>query len=121
MEQLREAAIELAKAALALGVTEWTSQALLAVMRLEGSTWLVGGAMQALSAAYLTRVVAHAMADVLALSNGVPEVDLQAIKRQAPLLVARAAEAERLDWKGFLNQGKTWLQSSQGPWASAGG
>jgi hypothetical protein len=121
MEQLREAAIELAKAALALGVTEWTSQALLAVMRLEGSTWLVGGAMQALSAAYLTRVVAHAMADVLALSNGVPEVDLQAIKRQAPLLVARAAEAERLDWKGFLSQGKTWLQSSQGPWASASG
>jgi hypothetical protein len=121
MEQLREAAIELAKAALALGVTEWTSQALLAVMRLEGSTWLVGSAMQALSAAYLTRVVAHAMADVLALSIGVPTVDLQAIKRQAPLLVARAAEAERLDWKGFLSQGKTWLQSSQGPWASASG
>lgn len=84
LAQLREAATELAKAALALGVTEWTSQALLSAMRLEGTTWLVGGALQALSAAYLTRVVAHAMADVLALSSGVPEMDLQAIRQQAP-------------------------------------
>jgi hypothetical protein len=111
LAQLREAATELAKAALALGVTEWTSQALLSAMRLEGTTWLVGGALQALSAAYLTRVVAHAMADVLALSSGVPEMDLQAIRQQAPLLVARAAEAERLDWMGFLSQGQAWWRS----------
>ncbi len=114
MQQLREAATELAKAALALGITEWTSQALLSAMRLEGTTWLVGGTLQALSAAYLTRVVAHAMADVLALSSGVAEMDLQALKRQAPLLVARAAEAERLDWKGFLQQGQAWLLSQPG-------
>jgi uncharacterized protein (DUF697 family) len=109
LEQLRAAAAELARAALGLGLVEWSSQALLAAARLHGATWLVGGALQALSAAYLTRVVGHAMADVLALSSGVAEVDLAEIRRQAPLLVARAAEAERIDWSGFLAQARQWL------------
>ncbi|MCP9884004.1 YcjF family protein [Synechococcus sp. ATX 2A4] len=109
MEQLRAAATELARAALALGVVEWTGQALTSVMRLEGSAWLVGSSLQALSGAYLTRVVARAMTDVLALSSGVAEADLQAIRLQAPLLVARAAESERLDWPAFLQQGRQWV------------
>jgi hypothetical protein len=108
-DQLREAATELAKAALALGVAEWSSQALISLMRLEACTWLVGSALQALSAAYLTRVVARAMADVLALSNGLAEADLAEVRRQAPLLVARAAAAEQLDWSGFLAQARAWL------------
>ena len=115
LETLRSAATELARAALALGLVEWSSQALLAAARLHGATWLVGGTLQALSAAYLTRVVGHAMADVLALSNGVTEADLAAIRRQAPMLVSRAAEAERIDWNGFLQQGGQWLQQSLAP------
>jgi len=111
LEQLRAAAAELARASLALGVVEWSSQALAALVKWHGATWLVGSALQALSAAYLTRVVASAMADMLALSVGVPEPDLAAIKRQAPLLVARAAEAEKLDWSAFLVQGRQWLSS----------
>jgi hypothetical protein len=67
--------------------------------------------MQALSAAYLTRVVGRAMADVLALSSGVSEPDLERIKREAPLIVARAAESEKLDWQAFLQQGRQWLTS----------
>jgi uncharacterized protein (DUF697 family) len=110
VDQLRSAALELGRAALALGVVEWSSQALLGAMRLDAASWLVGGALQAFSAAYLTRVVGRAMADVLALSVGVGAPDLEAIKRQAPLLVARAAEAERLDWAAFLRQGRVWLQ-----------
>jgi len=109
-EQLRAAATELGRAALTMGVVEWSSQALAAAVKLHGATWLVGGTLQALSAAYLTRVVGHAMADMLALSAGVSEPDLEAIKRQAPLLVARAAEAEKLDWNGFLQQGLGWIQ-----------
>lgn len=109
VEQLKAAAGELAKASLLLGVVEWSSQALAAAVRLHGATWLVGGAFQALSAAYLTRVVSHAMADVLALSAGVEAPDLERIKREAPLLVARAAEVERLDWPGFLQQGRDWI------------
>ncbi len=109
-DQLREAAIELAKAALALGVAEWSSQTLLTLMRLEAGSWLVGSALQALSAAYLTRVVALAMADGLALSSGVVEADLAELRRQAPLLVSRAAVAAQLDWPGFLGQAKDWLR-----------
>ncbi len=109
VEQLKAAAVELAKASLLLGVVEWSSQALAAAVRLHGATWLVGGALQALSAAYLTRVVSHAMADVLALSAGVEAPDLERIKREAPLLVARAAEAEKVDWTGFLQQGRDWI------------
>lgn len=118
-EQLRDAAIELAKAALALGVAEWSSQGLLALMRLEASTWLVSGVLQALSAAYLTRVVAHAMADVLALSSGVAETDLQQLRLQAPLLVAKAAAAEQLNWPAFLRQARDWVLA--GPEPTEGG
>jgi len=110
---LRAAAAELAAASMALGVAEWSSQTLLGLMRLHGATWLVGSALQALSAAYLTRVVAHAMADVMALSVGVDGPDLARIKREAPLLVSRAAEAEKLDWPAFLAQARDWLQQQQ--------
>ncbi|MCT0226184.1 YcjF family protein [Synechococcus sp. CS-1328] len=110
MAQLREAALELGKAALAQGVVEWSTQALAAAIKLHGATWLIGGTVQAVSAAYLTRVVGHAMADMLALTAGVAAPDLERIKRQAPLLVARAAEAEKLDWAAFLHQGRSWVQ-----------
>ncbi|MEB3184312.1 MAG: YcjF family protein [Cyanobacteriota bacterium] len=112
LEQLRAAAAELARACLALGVVEWSSQTLAGLLKLHGATWLVGGAVQALSAAYLTRVVGRAMADVLALSSGVAVPDLERIKREAPLLVARAVESERLDWPSFLQQGRQWLAAA---------
>ncbi len=115
LEQLRAAASELAKAALAQGVVEWSSQALATAVKLHGATWLVGGSLQALSAAYLTRVVGRAMADTLALAAGVAEPDLARIRREAPLLVARAAEEERLDWGEFLRQGRRWWEQQAAP------
>ncbi|MFN5195371.1 MAG: DUF697 domain-containing protein, partial [Cyanobacteriota bacterium] len=108
-DQLRQAALELGRAALAFGVVEWSSQALTTAMRLHGATWLVGGAASALSAAYLTRVIGHAMADVMALNAGVSSPDLERIRREAPLLIARAADAEKLDWPTFLQQARLWL------------
>jgi uncharacterized protein (DUF697 family) len=111
LEQLRAAAAELARASLALGVVEWSSQSLAGLLKLHGATWLVGGAVQALSAAYLTRVVGRAMADVLALSSGVSEPDLERLKREAPLIVARAAGTERLNWSQFVQEGREWLQT----------
>ena len=108
-EQLQATAVELARAALTLGVVEWSSQALAGVVKWHGPTWLLGSAVQALSAAYLTRVVGRAMADTLARSVGVAEPDLERIRREAPLLVAQAAEAEKLDWPAFLRQGRQWL------------
>ena len=117
LEQLQAAGQELAKAALQLGVVEWTSQALAGLGKWHGATWLLGSAVQALSAAYLTRVVARAMADYLALASGVAEADLALLKAQAPLLVARAAETEKLDWSAFVQQGQQWLrqQAALGP------
>jgi hypothetical protein len=73
----------------------------------------VGGALQALSAAYLTRVVGRAMADYMALAAGVPEAELERLlQQQAPVLVARAAEEEKLNWAGFLQQAQQWMQQS---------
>ena len=105
---LREAASHLARAALAQGVVEWTSQTLLGLAKLEAGSWLAAGVMQSLSAAYLTRVVGRSMADWLAVNAGVSEPDLASLKREAPLLIARAAEEERLDWSGFLQQSRQW-------------
>ena len=109
LDVLKEAAAQLARAALAQGVVEWSSQMLLGLAKVDGGSWLVAGAMQALSAAYLTRVVGRSMADWLAVNAGVAEPDLKLLKQQAPLLVARAAEEERLDWSGFLQQSRQWL------------
>ncbi|WP_244273073.1 YcjF family protein [Synechococcus sp. N32] len=106
---LREAAAKLARVALAQGVVEWTGQTLLGLAKLDGGSWLIAGSMQALSAAYLTRVVGRSMADWLAINAGVDELDLVALKQQAPLLVARAAEEERVNWNGFVQQSREWL------------
>ena len=103
---LREAASHLARAALAQGVVEWTSQTLLGLAKLEAGSWLAAGVMQSLSAAYLTRVVGRSMADWLAVNAGGSETDLASLKREAPLLIARAAEEERLDWTGLLQQAR---------------
>jgi len=108
-EQLQAAATELGRTALGLGALEWGSQALAGVLKLHGATWMVGGVMQALAAAYFTRVVARAMADYLALAAGVPSAELPALKHKLPLLVATAVEQERLDWPAFAEQARDWI------------
>ena len=109
IELLQAAAGQLARIALAQGVVDWTGQTLLGLAKLDGGSWLVAGSMQALSAAYLTRVVGRSMADWLALSAGVIEPDLNELRQRAPLLVAKAAEEERLDWNLFLQDSRRWL------------
>ena len=115
---LRVIARQLGTAALAQGVVELSGQALLGLARLDGSSWVAAGAVQALSAAYLTRVVGVSMADWMALNAGVPEPDLEELKRQAPLLVARAAEQERLNLAGFARQAREWIEERKG-WTTA--
>lgn len=120
-DQLRTAALELGRVALALGTVEWGGQALSAALRLHGATWLVGGTLQALSAAYLTRVLARSMADALALASGVPDADLPALQARFPQLVGRALEQERLDWQGFVDQALAWGQRQIAPMAPPAG
>jgi hypothetical protein len=55
------------------------------------------------------------MADMLALSAGVSEPDLVRIRQEAPLLVARAAAEEKLDWPAFLGQGRRWIDQQRAP------
>tara|TARA_B100000700_G_scaffold252983_1_gene284663 strand:- start:357 stop:1712 length:1356 start_codon:yes stop_codon:yes gene_type:complete len=102
---------QLAIAAIGQGVVEWTGQSLLSMAKLDGSTWVAAGTIQALSAAYLTRVVGRSIADWMALNNGVTKPDLELIKQQAPQLVSKAAELERVDWVAFLKQSKEWIQT----------
>ena len=109
-EVLQVVARQLGSAALAQGVVELSGQALLGLAKLDGASWIAAGAMQGLSAAYLTRVVGVSMADWMALNAGVAEPDLEELKRQAPLLVARAAEQERLNLAGFAQQAREWIQ-----------
>ena len=110
-ELLEVVARQLVVAAIAQGVVEWSGQSLLSMAKLDGSSWIAAGTIQALSAAYLTRVVGRSMSDWMALSNGVAEPDLELIKQQAPQLVLKAAELERVDWVGFIKQSKDWIQS----------
>ena len=109
-EVLQVVARQLGSAALAQGVVELSGQALLGLAKLDGASWIAAGAMQGLSAAYLTRVVGVSMADWMALNAGVAEPDLEELKRQAPLLVARAAEQERINLPGFAQQAREWIQ-----------
>ncbi len=108
-ESLQIIARQLATTAIAQGVVEWSGHALLGVAKLHGSSWLAAGTMQAMSAAYLTRVVGRSMADWMALNNGVSEPDLEMLKKQAPELVASAANKERVNWNGFLKQATNWV------------
>ena len=84
---------------------------MLSLAKLDGSSWVAAGTIQALSAAYLTRVVGRSIADWMAINNGVTKPDLELLKQQAPQLVSRAAELERIDWVSFLKQSKEWIQS----------
>ena len=108
-ETLQIVARQLVGAALTQGVVEWSSQALLGIAKLHGGSWIAAGTMQALSAAYLTRVVGRSMADWLALNNGVSELDLELLKDQVPQIVSNAAKEERVDWSLFVDQAKSWI------------
>ena len=109
-ETLQLIAKQLAAAAIAQGVVEWSGHALLGFAKLHGGSWFAAGTIQAISAAYLTRVVGRSMADWMALNNGVSEPDLQVLKQKLPQLVANAAEKERMDWGAFLNQANKWIK-----------
>jgi len=75
----------------------------------------VSRALQALSAAYLTRC-GPCEADCAGPSAAAcPQADLQQLRLQAPLLVAKAAAAEQLDWPGVLRQAKTGCLRSLAP------
>ena len=94
---------EILKTAIAQGVIEWSGSALIGLTKLHGPNWLVSGAFQAVSAAYLTRVVSSSLADFMAITKGVEEPDLEFIKKNSVRIVEKAFEKEKINWRGFIS------------------
>ena len=101
-EILDKVSKQIIKTAIAQGVIEWSGQTLIGLTKLHGPNWLVTGAFQAISAAYLTRVVSSSLADFMALTKGVSEPDLEFIKENSEKIVERAFENEKINWKSLI-------------------
>ncbi|MDC3183860.1 YcjF family protein [Prochlorococcus sp. AH-716-B20] len=103
-EILDKVSKQIIKTAIAQGVIEWSGQTLIGLTKLHGPNWLVTGAFQAISAAYLTRVVSSSLADFMALTKGVSEPDLEFIKENSDKIVERAFENEKINWKSLISE-----------------
>ena len=102
-DMFNEVSKQIIKASIAQGVIEWSSQTFLSFSKLHGPNWIVAGSLQAISAAYLTRVVSRSLADFMALSKGVTEPDLEFLKNNADKIVQNAFENEKINWKGLIS------------------
>ncbi len=101
-EILDKVSKQIIKTAIAQGVIEWSGQTLIGLTKWHGPNWLVTGSYQAISAAYLTRVVSSSLADFMAISKGVSEPDLEFIKENSEKIVEKAFENEKINWKSLI-------------------
>ena len=101
-EILDKVSKQIIKTAIAQGVIEWSGQTLIGLTKLHGPNWLISGVFQAISAAYLTRVVSSSLADFMAITKGVSEPDLEFIKENAEKIVKKAFENEKINWKSLI-------------------
>ena len=108
-EILDKVSKQIIKTAIAQGVVEWSSQTLISLTKLHGPNWLVTGVFQAISAAYLTRVVSSSLADFMAITKGVSEPDLEFIKQNSEKIVKKAFENEKINWKSLIPELKNQM------------
>jgi len=101
-EILEKISKEILKMAIAQGVVEWSGQTILGIYKFHGPNWLVAGSFQAVSAAYLTRVVSRSLADFMAINKGVSESDLENIIINSEKIVENAFKSEKIIWQSFL-------------------
>jgi len=101
-EILEKISKEILKTAITQGVVEWSGQTLLGISKFHGPNWLVAGSFQAVSAAYLTRVVSRSLADFMAINKGVSESDLENIISNNEKIVENAFISEKINWQSFL-------------------
>ena len=101
-EILEKISKEIIKTAIAQGVIEWSGQAVIGISKIHGPNWLIAGSFQAISAAYLTRVVSRSLADFMAISKGVLEPDLDFIKSNSGKIVENAFLNEKINWKSLI-------------------
>ena len=100
---------QIIKTAIAQGVIEWSGQTLIGITKLHSPNWLISGTFQAVSAAYLTRVVSTSLADFMAITKGVSEPDLEFIKENTDKIVETAFENEKINWKSLIPELKNPL------------
>ncbi len=108
-EILDKVSKQIIKTAIAQGVIEWSGQTLIGLTKLHGPNWIVTGTFQAISAAYLTRVLSTSLADFMAITKGVSEPDLEFIKENSEKIVEKAFENEKINWKSFMSELKNPL------------
>ena len=108
-EILDKVSKQIIKTAIAQGVIEWSGQTLIGLTKWHGPNWLITGSFQAISAAYLTRVVSSSLADFMAISKGVSEPDLEFIKENSEKIVEKAFEKEKINWKSLISELKNPL------------
>ena len=101
-EILEKISKEIIKTAIAQGVIEWSGQAVIGISKIHGPSWLIAGSLQAISAAYLTRVVSRSLADFMAISKGVLEPDLNFIKSKSSKIVENAFQSEKINWQSLI-------------------
>ena len=101
-EILEKVSKEIIKTAIAQGVIEWSGQAVIGISKIHGPNWLIAGSLQAISAAYLTRVVSRSLADFMAINKGVLEPDLDFIKSNSDKIVENAFINEKINWKSLI-------------------
>jgi len=101
-EILEKISKEILKTAVTQGVVEWSGQTLLGISKFHGPNWLLVGSFQAVSAAYLTRVVSRSLADFMAINKGVSESDLENIVFNNEKIVENAFQSEKINWQSFL-------------------
>ena len=108
-ELLEKVSKQIIKTALAQGAIEWSSQSLLGISKIHAPNWLIAGTFQAVSAAYLTRVVSRSLADFMAITKGVSEPSLEYIKNNSEQIVENAFESEKINWKAIISDIKNPL------------
>lgn len=120
MEQAKAIALSLGELLLKLGLVEWSTQTLAGLLKSSGLAYVAGGAVQALSAAYLTRVVGitliefHRRHPQLSLDSAEARLELS---RLLPEVLTQEQRSAVLT--GFYRQARQWLSQQPALPASA--
>jgi uncharacterized protein len=114
LEQAKTVALQLAELALKQGLVEWSTQALAIVLKSNVLTYLAGGAVQACTGAYLTRMVGLAMVEYFR-DPSTDEAQLLEGLLKALTSVFKTQQQSSESLKGFAQQARTWLAQQKTP------
>jgi GTPase SAR1 family protein len=114
LEQAKNAAVTLGSLMVKLGIVELSSQAIAPLLKSNAVTYLAGGLVQGLSAAYLTRLAGLSLVDYFQTQTGKPVTD-EAVNLQGLTDALRRAfdKTRQSAWlQSFVQQGMNRLQGT---------